>query len=306
MINPIIHDDTEEPVNLNDLRIFMKVAQTLSVTETARTLHYVQSNITARIAALESELGTQLFYRSVSGRTRMKLTAAGKTLLPYAESALRTEDNARRAILNVMQGEPTGDLAIASTENAAAVQLPTLFARYYRQFPQVALDLMTGTSRKVFEAVLAREVDCGFVSGAMPHPELEGTTVFTEQLVLVGEVPVPPAIIVLRDGCTHQEVLERWMVASGFANYRVIVRGSIEAILSSASVGMGICIFPRSVVDRSESASSATLVQLPPEEATVPTTLIWRKDVVQTAALLRFREMCLEEAENQHQQKVRG
>lgn len=288
-------------MNLNDLKIFIKVADTLSVTETARTLHYVQSNITSRIAAIESELGAQLFYRSVSGRTRMKLTAAGKALLPHAQSAVHAEENARRAVMNVMQGDPAGDLAIGSTENAAAVQLPQIFARYYRQFPEVGLDLMTGTSRRVFEAVLARELDCGFVSGVMPHPELEHTTVFTEELVLVGEVPVPPAIIVLRDGCAHQEVLERWMVRSGFANYRIIARGSIEAILSSASVGMGVCIFPRSVVERSHSAATARLVQLPAEEATVPTTLIWRRDVVKTTAFLRFREMCLESETSQYQ-----
>lgn len=291
-------------MNLNDLRIFAKVAETRSVTDAARALNYVQSNITSRITLLEEELATPLFYRSVSGHARMQLTPAGKTLLPFAEEVIRTEEAARRAVRDVIEGEPAGELSIASTENAAAHRLPRIFARYYRRFPRVSLDLITGTSRQVFRSVLAREVDCGFVSGVMPHPDLEGTTAFIEELVLVGEVTSPPAILTLRDGCANREVLERWMVTSGHADYRTIVRGSIEAILSSASVGMGMCIFPRSVVERSESGRTARLIELPREEARAATTLIWRKDAVMTAAFGRFRELTEEMEEEERNESL--
>lgn len=47
----------------NELRIFQAVAHEGSITKAAKTLGYVQSNVTARIQQLEVELKTQLFYR---------------------------------------------------------------------------------------------------------------------------------------------------------------------------------------------------------------------------------------------------
>lgn len=56
------------------LRIFKTVAEVGTVSKAADILHYVQSNVTARIHRLEEELGAKLFFRSRQG---MALTPAG-------------------------------------------------------------------------------------------------------------------------------------------------------------------------------------------------------------------------------------
>lgn len=67
----------------SELRIFRAVAQAGSITKAAQALGYVQSNVTARIQQLESDLNTQLFYR----QRGMILTPTGEKLLAYAEKS---------------------------------------------------------------------------------------------------------------------------------------------------------------------------------------------------------------------------
>ena len=69
-----------------DLRTFQCVARCGSMNKAALELNTVQSNVTARIKALEDEVGFELFERTSRGVT---LTAAGKRLLPFADRAAR-------------------------------------------------------------------------------------------------------------------------------------------------------------------------------------------------------------------------
>src|ERR1051325_2836765 len=65
----------------SDLRVFEAVARLGSITGASDELHTVQSNVTARIQAIEDELGVVLFRRHSRG---VVLTSAGERLLPYA------------------------------------------------------------------------------------------------------------------------------------------------------------------------------------------------------------------------------
>ncbi|MHB8074878.1 LysR family transcriptional regulator [Desulfosporosinus fructosivorans] len=78
----------------NDLRIFKAVALAGSITKAAQILGYVQSNVTARIQKLETELETQLFYRQHG----MILTPAGEKLLTHTVQILHMLDDAKKAL----------------------------------------------------------------------------------------------------------------------------------------------------------------------------------------------------------------
>src|SRR3954469_6319170 len=113
-------------MELSDLVTFASVARTGGVTRAAEELNTVQSNITQRIKALEAEIGTALFERHSRG---MKLTGAGRRLLPYAQ---RLAALSREAVLAARdEGEPKGPLAIGSMETTAAVRLPALLADFH-------------------------------------------------------------------------------------------------------------------------------------------------------------------------------
>ncbi|WP_029191523.1 LysR family transcriptional regulator, partial [Paenibacillus elgii] len=113
------------------LQVFQAAARSGSVSKAAQLLNYAQSNVTTKIKQLEKELGAPLFYRHNRGIT---LTPAGKTLLEYADKALRLLEEARKAVQDA--STPTGPLSIGSMETTAAVRLPHLLADYHRMCPE--------------------------------------------------------------------------------------------------------------------------------------------------------------------------
>ena len=128
-------------MNLNDLLTFKVVAEEKNISKAAEKLHFVQSNITAKIKRLEKTYETQLFYRHRYGVT---LTSAGRTLLAYTEQILQLMDDSKKAITYAKT--PTGTLAIGAMETTAAVRLPSLLATYKQKYPEVALALQTNST----------------------------------------------------------------------------------------------------------------------------------------------------------------
>jgi LysR family transcriptional regulator, cell division regulator len=82
-------------MDISDLKIFETVARSGGMKRAASELNTVQSNVTARIKALEADIGCALFDRHSGG---VSLTPAGRRLLPYAEQAVRLLSDAKRAI----------------------------------------------------------------------------------------------------------------------------------------------------------------------------------------------------------------
>ncbi|HLB97751.1 MAG TPA: LysR family transcriptional regulator, partial [Acetobacteraceae bacterium] len=105
------------------LKMFESVARTGGMNRAAVELHTVQSNVTARIRALEAELGCPLFERHSRG---VALTPAGQRLLPYARRVAWLLADAARAARD--DGEPRGPLTIGSLETTVALRLSPLIA----------------------------------------------------------------------------------------------------------------------------------------------------------------------------------
>jgi DNA-binding transcriptional LysR family regulator len=141
-------------MDIADLRVFEAVARVGGMNRAAMELNTVQSNITARIKALEADIGRPLFERRPRG---VALTAAGGRLLPYAVRAMRLITDARRAARD--DGSPRGLLTIGSLETTAALRLTPLLAGYAANYPDVDLVLRTGTTRELVAAAMEQSVD---------------------------------------------------------------------------------------------------------------------------------------------------
>src|SRR5262245_13795013 len=126
-------------MDLGDLNIFRAVVQEGGITRAAEKLHRVQSNVTTRVRQLEQELGVDLFIRE--GK-RMHLSPAGKLLLDYADRLIDLAEEAREA---VHDAKPRGLFRLGSIESAAAVRLPAPLNDYHHRYPEVTLELHTGT-----------------------------------------------------------------------------------------------------------------------------------------------------------------
>src|SRR5580692_3539238 len=167
-------------VDTGDLKIFEAVARLGGMNRAAAELNTVQSNITARIKALEADIGCPLFERHSRG---VSLTAAGRRLLPYASRAGRLLADARRAARD--DGVPHGLVTIGSLETTAALRLTPLLANYAAAYPEVDLVLRTGTTRELIADVLEGRVDGAFVCGPVAYAELREDVMFREELVML-------------------------------------------------------------------------------------------------------------------------
>ncbi|MCG8350711.1 MAG: LysR family transcriptional regulator [Chloroflexales bacterium] len=285
-------------MDLGALKIFVAVAEAGSISQAARRLDYVQSNVTARIKHLEDELDTLLFYRKKRG---MALTPAGRTLLPYAARLLHLAREARRAVQDSKCGQ--GSLTIGAMETTAAVRLPSILAKYHQAFPDVELTLLTGTSEDLIARVLDYSLDGAFVGGAIMHPDIEQEPVFDEELVFVTAQHVAAldalpqrTMLVFRQGCTYRLRLEQLLRETGIAPLKIMEFGTVEAILGCVAAGMGVTLFPRSLLAHSPYRDMLRLHPAPARLAHVPTMFIRHRDTLYTRALEAFIELVRQSA----------
>ena len=125
---------------LSQVEGFLETARHRNLSRAAGALHVTQPALTARIQALESELGTALFVR---GRHGMDLTDAGRAFLPYAERATAALD-AGASLLSELRRGGTGELVLGAAPAVSTYVLPSLLVRYTRRVPNVRLVVRTG------------------------------------------------------------------------------------------------------------------------------------------------------------------
>ena len=264
-------------MELNSLRVAVAVAESGSFSAAAKSLHYVQSNITAHIKKLESELGVVLFERQARG---MVATAAGQTLIVYAQQLLQLESQARDAVRD--SGGASGRLRIGSMETTMAVRLPAVLKSLHHQFPEADIAIHTGRPESLIEKVLSYELDCAFVGGRVSHPDLTAVEAFPEELVLLSprdaDSRAISTLLVFRQGCHYRRLAEQWIRETGRLPYKTMEYGALEGIIGCVDAGLGCTLLPRSVVEQRQFAGDYLVSALPAHIAHVETQLVWRRD----------------------------
>jgi DNA-binding transcriptional LysR family regulator len=259
----------------------------------ALELNTVQSNITARIKALEDEVGFELFERTHRGVT---LTAAGQRLLPFASRAARVLDDARRAVAD--QGSPGGPLAIGSLETTAALRLSPILTEFATAYPAVDLSLRTGTSCELIDWVLDHSLEGAFVCGPVNHPDLLVEPFVREELVILTAASVADfdtlaampelKIIVLKIGCSYRLQLEALLARRGIVGVRCLEFGTLEAIFSCVSAGLGITLLPKALLGPVWDRWRVGVHTLPNAEKWVDTVFIRHREAYASSALRAF------------------
>jgi len=277
-------------VDLKTLELFCIVAEELSITLAAQRLRRAPSNVTTRIQQLEKELDVSLFLRHSK---RLHLSPEGDQFLVYAKKILAVAEEARQSLHPTT---PEGSLRIGSMESTAASRLPLVLAEYHQHWPEVRIQLTTGSSRSMLEFVQARTIDCAFVaplSGVREHVSTElslmglvGRPVFEEDLMLVlpeGHPPVGSAsdvsvrsLAAFGKGCTYREIAENWFrqgVDSELAFPDIQEVGSYHAMIACVSAGTSASVIPRSVIGLLDDSIPIQQVPL----RVICTWLVWRE-----------------------------
>jgi len=135
------------------LRSFVAVAESGRFTKAAKLLNCTQSTVSAQIQRLEDEAGSLLFVRSTRS---VQLTSAGETLLGYARTILRVNEDARLRLSGVRHA---GIVPVGVNEDLTDSWLPEVLHRFGRQYPEVEVELEIGIGPSLFEMVETQELD---------------------------------------------------------------------------------------------------------------------------------------------------
>ena len=277
-------------VEFKDLEIFQMVAEKGTVTEAAKEFSYVQSNITSRIQKLETELNTPLFNRHRRG---MSLTPEGKKLLTYSKKILLLTDEMKKAVQS--KKEPSGKLEIGTVETV--IHLPKILSTYIKKYKNVDLSLFTGVTETLEKEVLNHKLDGAFVTESGFHPDLVSHEVFQEELVLISDMRASTLeelkeepFLCFSEGCGYRARLEAWYKDQNIIPQKVMEFGTLETILRSVVVGLGVTFVPKSAVTEMEQSGLIQCHTLPDQYSKIKTVFIRRADTYLTSTIKKFIE----------------
>lgn len=257
-------------VTLEQLRIFLAVADREHMTRAAEALHLTQSAVSSAISALEVRHATKLFHRPGRGVT---LTDAGRALALEARAIL---DQVGRAelMLAEFEGMARGTLRVAASQTIGGYWLPPRLHALRVRHPgvQVSLDILN--SEGVAERVLAGTADLGFVEGEVTDPMLDRWVIGEDQLALVAAAPAPGAVdavwlraatwVLREEGSgtrsTFEAVLHAMRVAPDELRVALVLPSN-EAVRTAAEAGAGAAVLSTLVV--ASALAGGTLHALP-------------------------------------------
>lgn len=185
-------------MELRQLAYFVAVAEELHFGRAAAKVGITQPSLTQQIKRLEKELDVLLLNRNSHAA---ELTAAGQLFLDKAQATIRRADDATATVKRCRgtgRARPTGIVRIGHSCPAEIRVLPGALRRFWRVQPRARVRLAELWTGQQLDAVLAGELDVGFVLGPVSHPGLRARTLLREKFaVLLPErhrLTVPPRV----------------------------------------------------------------------------------------------------------------
>lgn len=237
-------------MTLEQLRLFVAVAEREHVTAASRALHVTQSAVSAAIAALEERHGVKLFHRVGRG---ISLTEAGRLFLPEARAVLARAAVARN-VLEEVGGLKRGTLRLVASQTIAAYWLPPILVAFNKKYPDIEVDLAISNTLDAATRVRDGEVELGMVEGVVEDPALAQWPVGEDHLTIIQASPYFPRTIsrawlcaarwVMREpGSGTRAALEHYLRGLGMTQQDInvsLVLPSNEAVRTAIEAGAGI------------------------------------------------------------------
>jgi DNA-binding transcriptional LysR family regulator len=168
-------------MTLEQLRIFVAVAEKQHVTQAARELNLTQSATSAAIAALEGRYGIKLFDRVGRG---IVLTHTGCAFLTEARAVLARARGAEE-VLRELAGLRIGKLVIAASQTLANYWLPARLQAFQTAYPGIDLGVRIANTEQVAADVRESVADIGFIEGDIDDGALSARRIAGDALVVV-------------------------------------------------------------------------------------------------------------------------
>ncbi len=233
------------PLDLDQLRTFVAIAQAGSFTRAADVVFKTQSAVSMQMRRLEERIGRPIFARD--GRNS-RLTEEGERLLGYARRMVRLSEETLAAF---DETELQGAVRLGTPDDYADRFLPEILARFARSNPRVEVSVICEPSLTLMEMARTGDIDLSIVTAC---GEANTSVVRQEPLLWVSSQA---------HGIEQEEVLPLalskgpcvWRTAAvdGLASvgrkYRVLyTSGNSTAISAAVLAGLAVTVFPESAL----------------------------------------------------------
>jgi len=289
-------------MTLEQLRIFVAVAEREHLTKAASALHLTPSAASSAVRALEDRYGVPLFHRVGRG---IETTEAGRIFLGEAKATLAHAQAAELA-LSELGGLKRGTLNIQASQTIASYWLPPALVRFHDAHPAIDVRLIVGNTQSVARAILDGTANLGFVEGEIDEPALSIRAVAEDRLIAVVAAKHPWADgrrilpndltgarwIVREPGSGTRSAFESALRANGIepAALKVAIElPSNEAVLSAVESGLFVAAVSELVAARHLRARRLVPVglDLPPRSFS----MLRHRERYRTRASLALEEM---------------
>jgi LysR family nitrogen assimilation transcriptional regulator len=258
-------------MTLRQLRYFVEIARSRSLTQAAQTLNIAQPALSTHIAALESELGVRLFERHAKG---MQLSEAGERLCRRAMELLSGFDALRRDV-NQAEDTPVGKVRLCIGGAIAGIVAGPLLRVVSERFPQIELSVTDGLSSDIQGLLETRAADLAMMPSAAEIPGMHTESVLEEQFMLFGAAQLmkdKPEVIALRDlaelplvapdrAHDARKIIERTAANAGFSLQVRYELNSTSMLLGVVKEGLAYAILPTSMCE--DAIASGALARRP-------------------------------------------
>jgi DNA-binding transcriptional LysR family regulator len=244
-------------ITLTQLRSFLAVVRTGSVTGAADQLLVTQPSVSAAVTALSKELGVVLTERV--GRS-IRTSAAGEAFAPYATDVIGLLTQGQLAAQEAASAAGR-QLRIAAVTTAAEHVVPPLMQAFAAAHPEVELTVEVGNRGSVFARVAEHTADVAIGGRPPSDGRLVGAPFMENEIVLIGpaddplrlrrSVPVGELVErvwLLREEGSGTRAMTQQFLAAHELRPRVLTLGSNGAIKQASRAGLGVSLQSRPAV----------------------------------------------------------
>ncbi|MCB2181118.1 MAG: HTH-type transcriptional activator IlvY [Desulfobulbaceae bacterium] len=262
-------------MDIHELIVFKHLSGSLHFGRTSQACNITPSALTRTIQRLEGEIGKKLFIRD---NRSVSLTQAGERLRIYAGEAIK-QWRQLQSDLSTDEENLKGEISLYSSVTAAYSILPQILSKYRENYPQIHISLQTGDAANAITKLQNREVDVTIAALPEKLPaKLEFINILDTPLIFIapkhfqdGSKPAPSSIkweqtpIIMAERGLGRERLSSW-----FKNKRIRpniyaqVAGN-EAIIAMVSLGCGIGVVPRLVLEKSPLMDQIDILDVSPK-----------------------------------------
>lgn len=292
-------------MDLDQLHTFLEIVRLKSFSKAAQTCYRTQPAISAQVRQLEQELNSTLFERL---GTKISLTVAGRIFAEYAEQILALRKRAQDAI-NELERVPRGELLIAANEATCIYVLPTVFAEFKKQFPNVQLLVDRSYGTRVVQAVLDNLADFGFTQLPVQEKRLQVVKIHSDEIKLlvpgghplIGRTQIIPRdligeqLLLPKTGTTRAR-LNTWLDPVQDSLAISMELDSTEMIKRFVMADLGLSFIAASHCREEVESGKLSAISLGPEPMIRRVGLIYRKDKSLSKAALGFIQVTLDNA----------